>query len=233
MSICLECKRVYILSMNLPIILVNFKVYANAVGDAAVKLAKIHEKVAKDTGANIAIAVNALDLKAVCDAVSIPVFAQHVDNLEYGSGTGGIVPSLAKELGAYGTLLNHAERPVDDLELIDSIRKAKEVSLFVIVCANTPERAKEILPYGPDLLAIEPPELIGGDISVSKSEAAIIKKAVDYIGAGKVLVGAGVKDAEDVSLALEFGASGVLLASGVTKASDPEAVLRDLVSGLN
>jgi len=219
--------------MKLPVILVNFKVYENAVGEAAVSLAKIHEKVASETGANIAIAVNAIDLAAVCKAVSIPVFAQHVDNLEYGSGTGSVVPDLVKKCGAYGALLNHAEKPVSDDVLKESIRLAKEAGLFVVVCADTPERAKEILPYGPDLLAVEPPELIGGDISVSKAEADIIKRAVQYIGDDKVLVGAGVKDAEDVRLAVEFGASGVLLASGVTKSSDPEAVLRDLVSGLN
>ena len=48
----------------------------------------------------------------------------------------------------------------------------------------------------------------------------------------KLLVGAGVKNGEDVRLAIELGAKGVLLASGVTKASDPKAVLLDLASGL-
>lgn len=218
--------------MKLPIILVNFKVYPSAVGEAAVELAKIHEKVAKETGANIAVAVNSLDLAKVCNAVDIPVFAQHVDAVECGGNTGHVVPEVVKMQGAFGTLLNHAERPLKDEVLEKSIRRAKEAELEVIVCANTPERAKEILPYGPDLVAVEPPELIGGDISVSKSEADVIKKAVEFIGEGQVLVGAGVKDAEDVRLALEFGASGVLLASGVTKASNPEEVLRDLVSGL-
>jgi triosephosphate isomerase len=39
-----------------------------------------------------------------------------------------------------------------------------------------------------------------------------------------------VKNGNDVRTALDLGADGVLLASGVVKAQDPEAVIRDLVS---
>jgi triosephosphate isomerase len=59
-----------------------------------------------------------------------------------------------------------------------------------------------------------------------------VTDTVQMVGRGKVLVGAGVKTAEDVRLSLEYGASGVLLASGVTKSFDPEKTLYDLVSGL-
>jgi triosephosphate isomerase len=47
-----------------------------------------------------------------------------------------------------------------------------------------------------------------------------------------VLCGAGVKNGRDVAKAVELGAVGVLLASGVVKAKDKRAVLMDLVSGL-
>ena len=45
-----------------------------------------------------------------------------------------------------------------------------------------------------------------------------------------MLCGAGVKNGADVKMAIELGAEGVLLASGVTKASDIKAVLDDLTS---
>ncbi|MCJ7697869.1 MAG: triose-phosphate isomerase, partial [Thermoplasmata archaeon] len=48
----------------------------------------------------------------------------------------------------------------------------------------------------------------------------------------KILCGAGVKNGKDVAKAIELGAEGVLLASGVVKAKDKEAVLRDLISGI-
>lgn len=220
--------------MNLPLILVNFKIYEEATGENAVKLALIHQKVAEETGVAIAVAVSAVDLKSVVEAVrgKIQVFAQHIDPLNYGSGTGKIPPALVKKLGAFGTLLNHAENQVVDEALKKSIEMAKSSGLFTVVCANTPEKAKEIMAFGPDLVAMEPPELIGGDVSVSKANPAIIKRTVEFLGKGKVLVGAGVKTGEDVRIAVQLGASGVLLASGITKANDPYAVLRDLVAGL-
>ncbi|MFA6992076.1 MAG: triose-phosphate isomerase [Candidatus Gracilibacteria bacterium] len=218
--------------MNLPLILVNFKIYEEATGDNALKLAKIHEKVAQETGMSIAVAVSALDLEKVANAVKIPVFAQHIDPYVYGSGTGKILPAVVKKMGAYGTLLNHAENQVPDEVLKKSIEMAKANGLFTVVCANTPEKAKEIVAFGPDLIAVEPPELIGGDVSVSKANPAVITKTVELLGKGKVFVGAGVKNGEDVKIAVELGASGVLLASGITKAKDPYSVLKDLVSGL-
>jgi len=218
--------------MKLPIIVVNFKLYEQAVGFNAVKLAKIHEKVARETGASIGIAVNALDLVNVANTVDIPVFAQHFDLVSYGSGTGHIHPGILKDAGVYGTLLNHAECPLKDNVIISSVEMAKDYGLFTIVCANTPEKGAELIKCAPDLIAVEPPDLIGGDISVSKAEAGIVKDAVEMIGEGRVLVGAGIKDREDVALSLELGASGVLLASGVTKSDDPYEVLMDLVEGL-
>jgi len=219
--------------MDLPIIIVNFKLYENAVGEAAVGLAKIHQKVAKETGAQIAVAVNALDVVRVAQSVDIPVFAQHLDPVGYGSHTGHINPEVLKKAGVYGTLLNHAERTLPDNVLIASIDAAKAAGLFVVVCVDTPEKGACFTECDLDLIAVEPPALIGGDISVSKAEAEIVRGAVEMIGRGKVLVGAGIKDREDVSLSLELGASGVLLASGVTKAEDPYAVLMDLVAGLS
>jgi len=219
--------------MKLPLILVNFKAYEQATGESAIALAKIHEKVAQETGANICIAVSALDLAKVSEAVSIPVFAQHTDFVGYGGHTGHILPDMVKEVGAYGTLLNHAEFQLEDETLEKCIDAAKRAGLFVIACANDADRSAKVATFNPDLVAVEPPELIGGDISVSKAGPHIVEKAVELVGSGKLLVGAGVKNAEDVKIALALGASGVLLASGVVKSDDPYSVLMDLVSGLN
>ncbi|MEK7085544.1 MAG: triose-phosphate isomerase, partial [Patescibacteria group bacterium] len=181
---------------------------------------------------SIAIAVNSIDLAMVAGSVKIPVFAQHIDPVKYGGHTGHISPDLAKEVGAYGTLLNHAEYPIGNETLMKSIERAKDVGLFTVVCADTPEKGKEITRYSPDLIAVEPPELIGGDISVSKAGPHIIENAVKLIGENRVLVGAGIRDPEDVSIALSLGAVGVLLASVVIKAEDPYSVLMGLVRGL-
>jgi Triosephosphate isomerase len=46
----------------------------------------------------------------------------------------------------------------------------------------------------------------------------------------KVLCGAGISKGEDLKAAIELGAEGVLLASGIVKADDPKKALYDLVS---
>lgn len=218
--------------MKTPLILVNFKVYQEAHGENAIRLARIHEKVAKETGVSIALAVSALDVATVSAEVSLPVFVQHVDPYGFGAYTGYIIPQAVKQAGAYGTLLNHSEHRLSPEILKQSIDRAHSTGLFVVACAGTAEEGEMISAMGPDMVAVEPPDLIGGDISVSKAQPGIIEEAVRRIGRGKVLVGAGVKNGEDVRTAIALGASGVLLASGITKAVDPEKVLRDLISGL-
>ena len=86
------------------------------------------------------------------------------------------------------------------------------------------------------MVAVEPPELIGGDVSVTSVDPRIVSDTVEVVNSINpevtTLCGAGVKNGMDVAKAIELGTSGVLLASGVTKAQDPESVLRDLVSCL-
>jgi triosephosphate isomerase len=213
-------------------IITNFKLYESATGDKALALAKIHEDVAKETGADIQVAVQAIDLAKISQEVGIPVLAQHIDPKSFGSGTGHILPESVKMAGAVGTLLNHSERRLTREVLKESIKRAKEIGLTTVVCAESPEEGASFLEFDPDFIAVEPPELIGGDISVSTAKPEIIENASKLIGPEKLLVGAGVKNGEDVRTCIKLGAKGVLLASGVTKAKDPKAVLMDLASGL-
>ncbi|MBN2087553.1 triose-phosphate isomerase [Candidatus Peregrinibacteria bacterium] len=213
-------------------IITNFKTYETATGHLALSLAKIHEEVAKETGADIRIAVQAVDLARISHEVSIPVLAQHIDPVVHGGATGHILPESVKLAGASGVILNHSERRLKREVLEASIKRAKEVGLVTVICAETPEEGASFLEFDPDFIAVEPPELIGGDISVSTAKPEIIEHATKLIGSDKLLVGAGVKNGADVRTCIKLGAIGVLLASGVTQADDPKAVLIDLVSGL-
>lgn len=218
--------------MEKPIIIVNFKAYENASGKRALDLARIHEKVSKKTGVSFAIAVQAMDLRMIAAAVTIPVLAQHFDPVEFGAYTGHISPHVLREAGAVGSLLNHAERklPLDVIE--KSVEMARNIGFFTILCADTPFAGKALSEFDPDFVAVEPPELIGGDISVATANPQLISDVVDMVGKGKVLVGAGIKTGRDVQLSLDLGACGVLLASGVAKSLNPEDVLMDLARGV-
>ena len=48
----------------------------------------------------------------------------------------------------------------------------------------------------------------------------------------KVLCGAGISTGDDMKAAMDLGADGVLLASGIVKAKNPKEALLDLVSKL-
>lgn len=218
--------------MKLPVIIVNFKTYEHAVGKRALELAKMHEKVAKQTGVSFAIVVSSLDLRLITEEVSIPVLAQHFDPVELGAYTGHISPHALKEAGAFGSMLNHAEKkmPLDHIE--KSLGMARDLGFFTLVCADTAYMGKALSEFDPDLIAIEPPELIGGDISVAAANPQVITDAVSLIGKDKVIVGAGIKTKEDVKACLQLGAKGVLLASGVTKSLNPEKKLFELAEGV-
>lgn len=219
--------------MKLPAIIVNFKAYEAATGPAAVVLARLHGAVLDGTGASIGVAVNPLDVGAVLKEFKGPVFAQHVDPVDFGGRTGHVPAIVAKKAGLYGTLLNHAERKLSSEVLEQTIRACREVGLYTIVCAESPEKVAEIVGYGPDAIAYEPPDLIGGAVSVSSAQPDIIANVVEIAGSVPLLVGAGVKNENDVRVALSLGAQGVLLASGVVLSPEPEKVLYNLVDGLS
>jgi len=219
--------------MNLPMLITNFKATETAIGKKAVDLAKIHEKVATESGVNVIVATQIADIHTVSQSVSIPVFAQHCDPISFGSKTGWILPQTLVEAGAKGVILNHSEHRFNDFaKLGEAIKLAKEVGLFVVCCAETSNEGADLMQkYSPDLIAVEPPELIGGDISVSTAQPELIKESVEKIGENKVLVGAGVKNGEDVKIANKLGSVGILVASGITKSDNPESAIKDLLSG--
>ncbi len=216
------------------ILSINFKTYPRGTGQEAVKMAKLCEQVANETGVRIIIGVQAVDLRIIKEAVGIEVFSQHMDNIKPGRGTGHILPEAVKEAGADGVFLNHSEHRMDWDELVQAVTRAKEVGLKTIIFMATPEKIKKAADLEPDFLAIEPPELIAGDISVSTANPAIIKDSVDALGSKDIplLCGAGVKTSEDVKIGRELGSAGAILASGVmSKTDDPLSELRKLTEG--
>ncbi|HYM39313.1 MAG TPA: triose-phosphate isomerase [Thermoplasmata archaeon] len=222
--------------MRLPVIVVNFKVYPEVLGKRGWHLAQQCAQVAEDTGASIVIAPPLSDLAHIARLVHIPVFGQHADTAEAGAHTGWLPPEALLEAGAAGTLLNHSERKIPHRNVAALIPRCERLGLEVIACADDLKEAEALARLGPDYIAVEPPELIGGDVSVTTARPEVVSDAVARIHAVdrgvSVLCGAGVKDRKDVRKALELGTVGVLLASGVVKARRPDKALRDLVSGL-
>lgn len=224
------------MALRKPTIVVNFKTYAEVSGAAALELAKTCAAVSDETGASIVVAPPSFDLAMVARSVNIPVFAQHLDSAASGATTGHLTVENAFASGAQGTLVNHSERRIKIAEIHEVIDRCRAAGLATIVCTNNLAVSRACAAMAPDFVAVEPPELIGGNVSVTAANPKIVSDTVQAIKAIDarvgVLCGAGVKNGGDVSKALELGTDGVLLASGVTKAKDKRAVLLDLVSGL-
>jgi triosephosphate isomerase len=218
--------------ISTPFILVNFKAYSEATGEKALNLAKIAEKISKETGVCIGVAPQLIDLRKIAIGVDVPVFAQHVDPFKPGAYTGYVTAEAIKDAGAVGSLINHSERKVKLAEIDEAVNRLRELNMTSVVCADTEKASAAVAALNPDIVAIEPPELIGSGIAVSKAKPEIVKDSVTLIEQinSKVIVlcGAGITKGEDVSAALKLGAKGVLVASGVVKAKNQEEALLDL-----
>ena len=218
--------------VEFPLILVNLKTYNEAMGGKAVKMAKDAQRVFVRTGTCVAVAPQAVDIRFVAEAVDIPVFAQHIDPVAYGKYTGHVLPEAVVEAGCAGTLISHSERRLKLPEIDATVKRAREVGLLQVVCVDTIRRGRAVAPLGPNVVAIEPPELIGTGTPVSKAKPEVVSGAVEAvrrIDAGvRVLCGAGITSGEDVAAAMKLGAEGVLVASGVVKAGDPYGALLEL-----
>ncbi len=226
--------------MDLPRIIINAKVYPQVTGSEGVlKLAKACQQVATEFDTTIGLAPPQIELAAlgrVGGFDRVKIFAQHTDGLEPGAGTGWTTAEAVKAAGAMGSLVNHAEHKIDHKDVAAIIARLESQGLISLACADSMAETEALAPLRPTMIAVEPPELIGGDLSVTSADPAIVRDASQKIRELSPdtlpLCGAGVKTGEDVAAAIRLGAYGVLLASGVVKAEDPAAALRDLCSGL-
>jgi len=219
-----------------PIVIVNLKTYSQGTGKKAIELAESAEKVSRETGLCFAVAPQFVDIPPIVNKVDIPVFAQHIDPVTPGSHTGHILPEAVKEAGAIGTLINHSERRLRLADIEAAVTRAREIGLITVVCTNNPAVSAATAALQPDMIAVEPPELIGTGIPVSKSKPEVVTNTVESVrkinSEVVILCGAGITNGEDVSAALKLGTEGVLVASGIVKAADPYKVMLEFAHAM-
>lgn len=215
-------------------IFINFKTYEKGTGAQALNTAKIIEEVSKESGVKIIPVVQPSDVFEIASAVSLEIWVQKIDPVEFGAHTGSTIAEAVVEDGAMGTFLNHSESKLDFENLAKAHDRAKEVGLKTLIFAKDLKELKNISSLTPNFVSYEPPDLIGSsDISVISSKSEVVIKAAEVSrNAGiPLIVGAGVHSRDDVKKSLELGAVGVAVASDVMKADDPKKELLDLVEG--
>lgn len=220
--------------------IINYKAYEEAFTEG-IEIAKYSKQIENKLGVNIIVAppfTMLKDVKGLADTI-----AQGVDEVDPGAFTAHVTWFELKNAGIKGTLLNHSEKryaaskngEIDYGRLKKAVEKCKSAGLKTYVCVQNPEEARHVLEMQPTAIAYEPPELIGGDVSVSSSKPEIVKEFCDIVKSGSAslpLIGAGIKTPEDVKKSVELGAEGILVASGVMKSKDFESEIEGLAAPL-
>ena len=203
-------------------------------GEAMLKLAKVIDATAKKYDVDVIVTPQYTDIKLLSDNTErILVFAQHMDPLYPGRGLGSVLPEAIKEAGAVGVMLNHAEKPLDIETLEKTIRRADEVGLATIVCADTVEDVKKIAKMAPNIIVAEPTSLIGTGTTSDENYVTETIRTVREINPDiMVLQGAGISNGEDVYATIKLGAQATGSTSGILKANDPYAMVEEMLFNL-
>jgi triosephosphate isomerase (TIM) len=217
-------------------LIVNFKNYPEIMGDGSIRLALAIKRVADSLDVEGIAAPPTPMISLVASKTKVQVYSQSVGSKTGEKTTGAILPEVVRAAGAAGTILNHSETRLTDTELRKLVPRLVSMGMGVCLCSQTPEEAAELSLFGPRYLAIEPPELIGTGIAVSKARPELIEGTIAAARkagfGGKILCGAGIVSGEDVAKAVKLGVDGVLVASSVVKAGDWDSKVRELANSL-
>ena len=214
-------------------IFVNFKTYSQGSGKRAIQLAKVCQEVAEKRKISVVPLVQAFDIFRISQEVKIPLWLQHLDWHPQGQYTGWLNLGTALDSGAQGTILNHSEHKLPFGTIGRTIKRIKKTNpqFQILVCCRSLGQAERLVKLKPDFLAYEPPELIGGEISVSQYNPTAIAHFVEICGETPAIIGAGIKNKNDVKIGVKLGAKGILVSSHVVLAENPKEVLENLVEG--
>lgn len=210
----------------------SLKTYKQSSGDQVIKLAQAAKKVSQDTKVPIILCAQAFDIRRINQQLGVQVWAQHLDPIDPDRHSGWLSPYSAKLAGAAGTVINHAEHEINFDTITKTITKCQDYDLKTLVITDTLKLAKQVIPLKPDYLAFERSDLIGSQTAMVEAEPEKIKQVID-MASMPVIIGAGIRTGEHVKKTVQLGGAGVILASAVVKAQDPELALRDLASGFS
>ena len=212
-----------------PFFVVNPKAYLY--GEKSLELALEADKLSEKYDVDILFTAQYADCYRISQATNrLIITTQHMDALSPGRGMGYILPESLVESGVQATFLNHAEHPVKVNELVEIMKRADELGILTIVCADSISEAKAISTLDPDIMICEPTELIGTGQSSSIDYMRQTNEAVRESNSKiKVLQAAGISSPEDVRKALESGADATGGTSGIIGAENPIEMLESML----
>ena len=203
-------------------------------GQDVIDLAIAADKASQNYGVDIIFTTPIVEIARVKAATkNIHVFAPHMDPIVPGRGLADILPESLVAAGAEGVMLNHVEKPVDFDTLAKTIKRAEEVGLTTIVCADSMADASKIATLNPDIIVAEPSELIGTGVSVGPEYVEAATKCVKDVNPDiLVLTAAGIANGQDVYNTIIAGADATGSSSGVAKAADRAAMVDEMIAAV-
>ena len=215
-------------------LVINCKNYMEVAGERIAEFVRVAERVSERYGVEIAVAPPQHLIGTVAGS-SIPILAQHADEAGIGSTTGFVVLEMLRESGVRRSLINHSEHRVSAVAVKRLVQRMRELEMISIVCVRDEEEAGRYAGFNPDYIAVEPLVLIGSGRAISKERPDLITGAGKAIGASGqtgLLCGAGIISGADVAKAVELGAKGVLVASGIVKAPDWDGIISEFARSM-
>ena len=151
-------------------------------GDDILNLALAADQASEKYGVDIIFTCPVVDIRRVKEATkNIHVYAPHMDPIPVGRGLADTLAESLVAAGADGVMLNHVEKPLSFEVLEATIKRADEVGLTTIVCADSMADATKIAGLQPDIIVAEPSELIGTGVSVGPEDVAAATDCVKKV----------------------------------------------------
>ena len=215
-----------------PFLIVNPKSYLY--GEKSLELAKAADKTAKETGLQIYFTCPYADIRLIKENTEhLIVCAQSMDSLTPGRGMGHVLPESLKEAGAEAVFLNHAENQKTVSELYATIKRAKELGMITIVCADSTVEAKAVACMDPDIVLAEPTDLIGtGQVADDSYTIETVKGLHEVNPDVLVMIASGVSTAEDCYNVVKLGADGTGATSGILNAPSPAQRVQEMAEAI-
>lgn len=203
-------------------------------GDTLLKIAKGLDKLSKKYKVDVILDVPDTEIYNIAKHTKrIHVYSQHMDSLPVGKGMGKTLPEAVKEAGAVGVMLNHAERKLTLEEIEKAIKRADELGLATMVCADSIEEVKQIAKLGPNILVAEPTELIGTGKPADKEYVDEVIKIIKETNPNiKPFPSAGISKGQDCYNIIKAGASASGCSSAIAKAENPLALAEEMIKAV-
>ena len=203
-------------------------------GEESLKLALTADELALKYEVDIFFTAPYTDLANIkAHTKYIRVTAQHMDPLIPGRGMGHVLPESLKAAGVEAVFLNHAEHSLKLVDLVKTTKRAKDLGIITIICADCIEEAKAIAKLKPNILLCEPTALIGtGKTSDSHYVTQTVNSIKEIDRNILVMEASGITTGEDVYKMIMNGADGTGATSGILKAPNKAKMLEEMVQAI-